>query len=155
MRYFLSILWIILLIILDAITKFWAETYLGGQSIPLIWDILSLEYAQNTGIAFSLPLSGLLLKVLTLILIFGIIWYYFTQERLKQSKILNISYLLIIAWALGNAWERIFREYVTDFISVKYFAIFNLADSYIFLWACGIFYFYFLREKLCHSDQKK
>jgi len=57
--------------------------------------------------------------------------------------ILNLSYSLIFAGALGNAWERIFKGYVTDMISVEHFAVFNLADSYISLGAAGIIYFYF------------
>jgi lipoprotein signal peptidase len=77
------------------------------------------------------------------ILIFGIFWYYWKQEKWKKSKILNISYALIFAGALWNAWERILRGYVTDMIWVEYFAIFNLADSYITLWAIGIIYYYY------------
>jgi signal peptidase II len=76
-------------------------------------------------------------------LIFGIFWYYDKEERQKKSTLLNISYSLIFAGAIWNAWERIFREYVTDMISVNHFAIFNLADSYITIWAIGILYYYF------------
>lgn len=133
---------IICLICFDTLSKFWAEKLLD-EKITLIPWIFFLEYAQNTGIAFSIPLSGVILKVLTLVLIFGIFYYYYTQERWKKSILLHIWYSLIFAGALGNAWERIFRWYVTDFIWVEYFAIFNLADSYISIWACMLLYFYF------------
>jgi signal peptidase II len=76
-------------------------------------------------------------------LIFGIFLYYWKEEKKKNSRVLDISYALIFAGALGNAWERIFRGYVTDMISVEYFAIFNLADSYITLGAVLITYYYF------------
>jgi signal peptidase II len=130
------------LIWIDAVTKIWAENLINTQ-IVLIPGIFSLEYAQNTGIAFSLPLNGIILKVVTVILIFWIFYYYWVQEKPKNSKMLNFWYSLIFAWALWNAWERIFQGYVTDFLSVEYFAIFNLADSYITLWALCIFYFYY------------
>ncbi|MDD3301955.1 MAG: signal peptidase II [Candidatus Gracilibacteria bacterium] len=44
-----------------------------------------------------------------------------------------MSFVLIISGALGNAWERVFLGRVTDFIGVKYFSVFNLADTYITL----------------------
>jgi signal peptidase II len=137
-KHILLILW---LIGLDALSKFFAGNSLNTL-IVIIPGFLSLEYAQNIGIAFSFPLTGTLLKIITVILIFWIFWYYWTQEKKRKSKILDISYSFVFAGALWNAWERIFREYVTDMISVEYFAIFNLADSYIFLWAIGLIYYY-------------
>ena len=137
-KYWFLILW---LIFLDALSKYWAESILIW-SLSLIPNILSLEYAENIGIAFSIPLTWMLLKTVTVILIFGIFWYYWKEEKKKDSKLLDISYSLIFAWAIWNAWERIFRSYVTDMISLEYFAIFNLADSYITLWAIGIIYYY-------------
>lgn len=130
-----------LLIALDTITKYWAENILT-QEIILIPNFLSFQYAQNTGIAFSLPLTGVALKIVTVILIFGIFYYYWKEERSKKSSLLNVSYCLIFAWAIWNAWERLLRNYVTDFISVEHFAIFNIADSCISIWALGIIYYY-------------
>lgn len=138
-RYISLILW---LIVIDGITKHWAENILNS-TIVLVPNFLSFEYVQNTGIAFSIPLSWSLLKVITVILIFGIFWYYWKEEKKKESKILNLSYAFIFAGAVWNAWERIFRWYVTDMISVEHFAVFNLADSYITLWAIGIMYYYY------------
>lgn len=138
-KYIALIIW---LIGLDALTKYWAENILSSQIIIIPW-LLSLEYTRNMGIAFSIPLTGILLKIVTVILIFSIFWYYWKEERNKKSSIINLSYALIFAGALWNAWERIFRGYVTDMISVEYFAIFNLADSYITLWAIGIIYYYY------------
>lgn len=129
------------LILADTITKLWAENALM-QEIIIIPHVLAFQYAQNIGIAFSIPLTGIALKVITVILIFGIFWYYYTSERQKKSTLVDISYTLIFAGAIGNAWERIFRSYVTDFISLEHFAIFNLADSYISLWAMWLIYYY-------------
>jgi len=52
------------------------------------------------GIAFSIPLTGILLKIVTVILIFSIFWYYWKEERNKKSSIINLSYALIFAGAL-------------------------------------------------------
>ena len=132
---------VFLLISLDALSKHWAENILDGP-ITLIPEFLSLQFVKNIGIAFSLPLTWNLLKITTVILIFGIFYYYWKEEKTKKSRLLDMSYVLIFAGALWNAWERLFRWYVTDMISVEHFAIFNLADSYITLWAIGIIYYY-------------
>ena len=141
-KYLFLILW---LIALDAITKdlaYMEEEFMSYPIYIIPW-ILSLEYAQNTGIAFSIPITGIFLKILTVVLIFGIFLYYWREERPKNSRILDMSFALIFAGALWNAWERIFRWYVTDFISVEHFAIFNLADSYITLGAIWILWYYY------------
>ena len=135
------LLWAILLWA-DTVTKYLAENYLQGQ-IAIIPSLISFEYAKNIWIAFSIPLTWVLLKVVTIALIFGIFWYYWKHESKRNSILINLSYTLIFAWALWNAWERIFRWYVTDFISVEYFAIFNLADSYITLGAIWLLYYYY------------
>jgi len=128
---------------LDSISKLWAIINFRDGEYILIKDIFSFVYVQNPGIAFSIPLTWIFLKVLTVILIFGIIFYYFYEERQKSSKLVDISFAMIIAWALWNAYERLLNGYVTDFIAVEYFAIFNLADSYITLGAIGLVYYYF------------
>lgn len=136
------ILLILLLLFLDTITKYWAENILVW-SISITPNFLSFEFVKNIGIAFSIPLTGGLLKIVTVILIFGIFWYYWKEEKSKNSTLINISYSLIFAGAIWNAWERIFKWYVVDMISVEHFAVFNLADSYITLWAIGIIYYYY------------
>jgi len=137
-------LWLIttILFTLDSISKFFAIIKLREQSFDIIPSLLSLHYVQNPGIAFSIPLTGSLLKVITIILILFIIIYYFYEERKKSSKLLDISFALIISWALWNAWERVSNWYVTDFIDLQYFAIFNFADSYITIWAIWVIYYY-------------
>lgn len=141
-------LWLIttILFTIDSVSKLYAIIYLREKSIELIPNLLSLEYVQNPGIAFSIAITGIVLKIMTIILIFGIIAYYFYEERKKSSLIIDTSFALIFAWALWNAYERIFNWYVTDFISLNYFAVFNIADSYITLWAAWMI-FYYLKHK--------
>ncbi len=141
MNYFFSILLLCFLLGADTISKIFAEKHLDTPIIIIPW-IFSLQYYQNPGIAFSFPLTGLALKIITCILIFGIIWYYITQEKHKKNTPVQISYILILAGALGNAWERLFRGYVTDMLSLEYFAVFNFADSYITLWAAFLLFYY-------------
>jgi signal peptidase II len=134
MFYLIIIIWIIL----DLYSKNLAYKYLQNQ-INILWDFLTLKYTQNTWIAFSTQIPWL--KYLTIILIIWIFYYYFLEKRQnKNNSLLDFSFWLILAWAIWNGIERIFNWYVIDFIAVKYFSVFNLADSFITIWA--IFYFY-------------
>ncbi len=130
---------IIIWVILDFITKYFANIFLQ-EKISILWDFLFLKYVENTGIAFSINVP--FLKIITIILIICIFYYYLKEEKKKNDKWINFSFGLILAWAIWNWIERLIYSAVTDFIWVKSFAIFNLADSFITIWA--IIYLYIL-----------
>ncbi len=117
--------------------------YCEDDRVSLVGEYLGIELSYNTGVAFSLPIRGLALQVLTALLIAGIIYQYIREEYTKKSKLLDIGYTLILAWALSHAYERIFIGHVVDFIAVKYFAILNFADIFISIWA-GLLIIYYL-----------
>ena len=139
-------------IILDAITKHLALIFLQ-EKINILWDFLYLEYILNDWIAFGINIP--FLKIITIILIFWIFYYYIKESwKLKaeswksnSSKLLTFSFGLILGWAIWNGIERTFFGEVTDFIGVKYFAIFNLADSFIFIWALLYLIYLLVNEK--------
>lgn len=124
----------IILLLADIVSKYFAEQYLGNP-IPLLWDFLSLHLIHNSGIAFSIGIPSIILKILTLVLIFGILYYYFFSGKEKRTFLKDIAVSFILAWAIGNGIERVFQGYVVDFISLKYFSVFNLADTWISIWA--------------------
>lgn len=121
-------------IFLDLLTKNIASQHLD-ETIEILWNSIFLSYHENTGIAFSIQLPTLLLKILTVILILAIFYYYKEESKKQSSKLLDISFWLILWWAIGNAYERILHEKVIDFIGIQNFAVFNLADSSISLGA--------------------
>lgn len=124
---------IIFWIFIDLLSKYFAKNFLQNENINILWDFLFLWYVENKWIAFSINIP--FLKIVTIILIFGIFYYYFKEEKNKNDKIIDLSFWLILAWALWNWYERIVNSFVVDFIWVKYFSVFNLADSFIFIWA--------------------
>lgn len=128
-------------VFIDLVSKYIVSTYLETYT-PLLWDFLFLQYVENTGIAFSIQIPSILLKILTVILILGLFYYYKEEKKKHNWWLLDISFWLILAWAIGNAYERIINEKVVDFIGIKYFAVFNLADSFITIWA--LLYLYVL-----------
>ncbi|EKD30433.1 MAG: hypothetical protein ACD_78C00062G0004 [uncultured bacterium (gcode 4)] len=137
----------ILLILLDQTSKYFFEHFFWAQKIHLLGDFLMLSFVRNTGIAFSFPIEGIILKVLTVALIIGITIYYFRYETHKNLLLIKFWYTLILAWAVSNGLERVFIGSVTDFIGVKYFAIFNFADIFISVGAFLLFLIYFKHER--------
>ncbi len=123
---------IIFFVFLDYLSKYYANKLLILDKINLLSDYIYLELHKNIWIAFSIELP--FLKIITVLIILFLVYYYIKYEKFKNNKLLNISYILIISWAFWNAWERIFLWEVTDFIWIKYFSVFNFADIYINIW---------------------
>lgn len=126
--YFLIIVWILI----DLGTKQLALRCIHGP-IDIFWNFLQLAYYENDGIAFSIDIP--FLKIATIILILAIFVYYKKEEQQKKNPLIDTAFALVLSGAIGNGIERIFQNYVIDFISVKGFSVFNLADSYISIWA--------------------
>lgn len=153
-RVFLSSFFVFFLLFIDFITKKSALLFLTSK-ISILWDILFLELYKNPWIAFSFPLVGIPLKILTLILIFLIFYYYIKVEYKNKNTLVDIAFLCIIAWALWNGYERIVYSEVIDFIWIQKFAIFNLADAYISVGWCIYILTQFVWAKKPLFDQNK
>ncbi len=120
-------------ITLDLYTKSLASKYLE-EKYNILGDFLFLKYSENTWIAFSIQIP--FLKYLTAIIIILVFYYYLLERKARNNlKLLDLSFWLILAWAIWNGLERILNSKVIDFIWIKYFAIFNLADIFITIWA--------------------
>lgn len=141
-----------LLIIIDQLSKLWAIKFVKPEGyIPVIKgfgkDILSFNYQENTGAAFSI-LQG---KQVFLIIVSSIVMLGFIivvlSKRIKSPFLLTAC-TLIIAGGLGNWIDRVFRHYVVDFIDFSFlnFAIFNFADC------CAVFGSIFLFIYIIYDD---
>ena len=116
-----------LVVILDQAVK-WACLSLTG-SVTLIPGVLALNYAENTGMAFSL-FSGrpwLLGWVSAGCILLG--WAILRRYRL--GPVSRTAAMLMLGGAVGNMLDRFFRGYVVDMFEVLFvdFAIFNVADA--------------------------
>lgn len=146
-RYF--ILLIILIIGLDQLTKYLVATNLDlYERIPIIKGFFSLFYIRNDGAAFSM-LSGntILFYIISLIALY--ICYHLYKNA--KTKLTFISVAFLGGGILGNFIDRIRFQEVIDFISFTFgsydFAIFNLADTYIFIAVVLLIVDYFVNEK--------
>ena len=127
---------ILLLIVLDLISKLMAEQYLEfGQSVSLI-PILDFFLVYNSGIAFSiLDINNKMLSFGLSILGLLIVGYLNALYRAQESSIYQVIFILIISGAMGNIIDRLVDGVVTDFLYLHIgnisFFVFNLADAFI------------------------
>lgn len=120
-----------IIIALDQITKFVIQSNMDLHHVEIIKGFFSLTYAENTGMAWSL-LSGkqAFLSVVSAIAIGVMIWYVLFKNPDRLTK---FALSMMIGGAIGNLIDRVFLNYVRDFLDFIIFGydfpIFNLADS--------------------------
>ena len=121
---------IFLILSLDQLTKLLVTKSLSfNQSIPLLKGVLHLTLIHNRGAAFGILKNQVPLFIVTSI--FAIILIYLNLKDKNQGKLYSVSLSLILAGALGNLIDRIFRGYVIDFLDFRIWPVFNVADSAI------------------------
>ena len=101
-----------------------------ADSIPLIPSVLHLTYVQNTGAAFGLWRGYRGVFVLVSVIIAAWVFLELLQRRDRRWPIpLGLS--LVLGGALGNLVDRVRVGYVIDFLDVRVWPVFNVADSAI------------------------
>ena len=133
------------LILIDQISKVVIQY---NYSEPIGNEIINITLVQNEGIAFGLNKGNIRNIILTILVLFIII-NFVRKQRNKIDEKTGVAIGLILAGGVSNLIDRIFRGGVIDFINLKYFAIFNLADIYVFVgWILLIIYLIRFNKKL-------
>ncbi len=137
-RYLLDYLFLIglagVIVSLDQWTKWLVRTKLASAEMWAPWNWL-LPYARivnwhNTGIAFGLFQNmNMIFAALSILVSLGI-FYYFPQVPLNDWLV-RIILGVLLGGAVGNLIDRLVQGFVTDFVSVGNFPVFNVADSSI------------------------
>ena len=116
---------IAIILIVDQLLKYYI--YTNKINIILIPKWLEITYAENTGTVFGIAQgSNIILIITSLIIITAILFFIFktTEKYSKKRKI----WQLILAGGISNLIDRIFRGYVIDYVSLRFFGICNVAD---------------------------
>jgi len=124
-----------LVILVDQLTKHWALRDLGATPKHLVWT-LQLNLSFNSGMAFSRGQgSGRFISVLAI----AVVAVLLISLGRSGSRFHAVCVGLVIGGALGNVCDRLFRAdgagflkgRVVDFIDLKWWPIFNVADAAI------------------------
>ena len=124
----------LLIVIIDQISKFIVHKYMNlYDSINIIPYLLDFTYIRNEGIAFGINFEGGKIFFIILPIFITIYLFYLLKNEEFQDKQSQIALYLIIAGAIGNIIDRIFRGYVVDFIDFHinglHWYVFNVADT--------------------------
>jgi signal peptidase II len=126
---------LVILIIMDLFTKRQAILFLKDKpAIPIIQNVLELQYLQNHGAAFGIlqdQKAFFILIAILIVLIIGYVLFLIPDD--KKYNIMHVLLTGIAAGACGNMVDRFRTGYVVDFIFFKLinFPIFNVADIYV------------------------
>lgn len=129
-RLIITIISIIVIIILDQLSKYWITQNIKiNDSYKIINGLLSITNIRNYGAAWSILQGQTIFLFLTSVIALIIFIYYLLKKI--NNKIYLFSLSLIIAGTIGNFIDRIKLGYVTDMIQLDFinFPIFNLADT--------------------------
>ena len=84
-------------------------------------------YICNQGISFGIQLPVFLFYIFWIGIIFFLLFALYKKYYIQNT----IYIILILAGALGNMTDRIVFGCVIDFIDLKIWSVFNLADIFI------------------------
>lgn len=116
----------------DRILKQLALNQGYGQSQPILGDWLQFNFVPNPYIAFSIPFGGILVNILSgLLITFLLITLIHLIIKKRLSTIEKLLIILVIMGAISNLIDRLVYGFVIDYLDLKYFTIFNLADMMI------------------------
>lgn len=101
----------------------------------IIGHIFYFSFTPNYYIAFSLPLRGILLNIIIGLAIILMIFFLINSLIKKRNNWVSIGLAGVILGAVGNYYDRLKFDYVIDYLYLKYFTVFNLADVLITLGA--------------------
>ncbi len=118
----------------DQTTKTWAQHRLAARSIELVWT-LRLRLELNPGIAFSLGRGSTgLVTVVAVVILAAVV----VAAWRSSGRMLGVALGLVMGGAVGNLVDRLFRHnggQVIDFIDLRWWPVFNVADTAI---TCGV-----------------
>jgi signal peptidase II len=118
--------------IVDRLLKLLALSMGAENYIPIAGDLFLFHFTPNPYISFSLPLSGWLLYTLIFSIVALLIAYIIYLIRKKRGQKYEVALLTIILFgAISNIIDRCLYGYVIDYLELKYFTVFNLADVMI------------------------
>lgn len=107
-------------------------------SKTLIPGLLSLDYSENTGAAFSILEGGRWIFVAITLVVCAVIIFAMFYYR-DQGFFARAASALVVGGGLGNVIDRVSQTYVVDYIHVSFFpAIFNFADCCVVI---GVIFF--------------
>ncbi len=114
----------------DQLTKLIVSTQLGLDGEVRVVGPLSIHHVQNSGIAFGLFASATPVVTALTALAVGWMLVFFARSGARHP-VLPMALGLLIGGSTSNLLDRIRLGHVTDFLDLRFWPAFNLADTFI------------------------
>jgi len=126
-------LWIaaIAAFVLDQLVKHGIVTaFAPGESRIAIPRLLYWTFVENRRGAFGLFGNHAWVLVAMALVVLAVFWFAF-KDAAKRSYLVQIAFGGIVGGAVGNIVDRFHYGFVVDFIDLRWWPVFNVADSCI------------------------
>jgi signal peptidase II len=91
---------------------------------------LTIHHVQNSGIAFGLFASATVVVIaLTAAAVVWMLWFFARSGQ--RHPVLPVALGLVIGGSVSNLIDRVRLGHVTDFLDLRFWPAFNLADTFI------------------------
>jgi signal peptidase II len=100
-----------------------------GEGVHVVGPF-TIRHVENSGIAFGLFSSATPVVTALTALAVGWMLVYFARSGARHP-VLPVALGLLIGGSTSNLIDRIRLGHVTDFLDLRYWPAFNLADSFI------------------------
>ncbi|MBD3299814.1 MAG: hypothetical protein GF347_00500 [Candidatus Moranbacteria bacterium] len=117
-----SLILIAILVVIDQALKF---------AVTRVPPILEMSHLCNAGIAFGFKLMPQFILLLNILILSWLIYCLVKKSRTNSSFLFIFALILLTAGAVSNTADRINFGCVIDYIDLKIWPVFNLADTYI------------------------
>ena len=114
----------------DQLTKHVVASRLALDDDVRVLGPLSIHHVQNSGIAFGLFSSATPVVIVLTGLAVAWMLAFFARSGARHP-LLPVSLGLVIGGSLSNLIDRVRLGHVTDFLDLRFWPAFNLADSFI------------------------
>ena len=114
----------------DQVTKYLVASRLAlGDAVDIVGPF-SIHHVQNSGIAFGLfSKSTPVVILLTAVAVSWMLWFFARSG--SRHPVLPAALGLLIGGSVSNLADRVRLGHVTDFLDLRYWPAFNLADTFI------------------------
>ena len=117
-------------LVADQVTKHIVASALVLDDGVKVLGPFSIQHVRNSGIAFGLFASRTSAVVVLTAVAVGAMLVFFARSA-QRHRFLPVAIGFVLGGSVSNLVDRVRLGYVTDFLHVRYWPAFNLADSFI------------------------
>jgi signal peptidase II len=137
----------------DQLTKHLVASQLRLDDGVHVVGPLWIRHVQNSGIAFGLFSQATAVVIVLTGIAIAWMLFYFARSGARHP-VLPVALGLVIGGSMSNLVDRVRLGYVTDFIDLRWWPAFNLADSFIVIGVLVLFGALMLAEREPRGPQR-